>query len=87
LFRFPGGEKMIFFLQRVQTGSGALPAFCLVGTGGTSAGVKRPRLGGDHSLPFSADVKKEGAITPLPPFPLCIPNLNKNNFTFTFNFR
>jgi hypothetical protein len=65
----------------VQTGCGALPAFCLVGAGG----IKRSRLEGDHLQPFVADVQNEGAITPLPP-PLRIPNLLNNNFAFAFNF-
>jgi hypothetical protein len=40
---------------RVQTGSGAHPASCTVGTGGKAG----PGRDADHSPPSSAEVKKE----------------------------
>jgi hypothetical protein len=41
-----------------QTGSGAHPASCTVGTGGPFPGGKaRPGHDADHSLPSSAEVK------------------------------
>jgi hypothetical protein len=44
----------------VQTGSGAHPASCIVGTGGSLPGGKgRPGRVADHSPPSSAEVKKE----------------------------
>jgi hypothetical protein len=44
----------------VQTGSGAQPASCTVGTGGSFPGGKgRPGRDADHSPPSSAQVKKE----------------------------
>jgi hypothetical protein len=44
----------------VQTGSGAHPASCTVGTGGSFPGGKaRPGRDADHSPPSSAEVKKQ----------------------------
>jgi hypothetical protein len=44
----------------VQTGSGAYPASCTVGTGGPFPGGKaRPGRDVDHSPPSSAEVKNE----------------------------
>jgi hypothetical protein len=44
----------------VQTGSGAHPASCTVGTGGSFPGGKaRPGRDAGHSPPSSAEVKKE----------------------------
>jgi hypothetical protein len=43
----------------VQTGSGAHPASCTLGTGGSFPGGKaRPGRDADHSPPSSAEVKK-----------------------------
>jgi hypothetical protein len=44
----------------VQTGSGAHPASCTMGTGGSFPGAKaRPGLDTDHSPPSSAEVENE----------------------------
>jgi hypothetical protein len=44
----------------VQTDSGAHPASCTMGTGGSLSGGKvRPERDADHSPPSSAEVKKE----------------------------
>jgi hypothetical protein len=44
----------------VQTGSGAHPASCTMGTGGPFPGGKaRPRRDADHSPPSSAEVENE----------------------------
>jgi hypothetical protein len=44
----------------VQTGSGAHPASCTMGTGGPFPGTKaRPGRDADHSPPSSAEVKYE----------------------------
>jgi hypothetical protein len=44
----------------VETGSGAHPAFCTVGTGDPFLGAKaRPGRDADHSLPSSAEVENE----------------------------
>jgi hypothetical protein len=51
----------------VQTGSGAHPASCTMGSRVIFPGVKaRPGRDADHSPPSSAEVKKVGAIPPLP---------------------
>jgi hypothetical protein len=56
----PGRGKMIFPLACVQTGSGAHPASCTIGTGGPFPGGKaRPGRDADHSPPSSAEVKYE----------------------------
>jgi hypothetical protein len=46
------------FFAHVQTGPGAHPAYCTMGTG-SSPGVKRPGRGADHPPPPGAEVKKE----------------------------
>jgi hypothetical protein len=59
------GGVYTFFL--VQTGSGAHPASCPMGTGGPFAGGKaRTGREADHSPPSSAEVVNEGTIFPLP---------------------
>jgi hypothetical protein len=51
---------LVILFPCVQTGSGAHPASCLMGTGGPFPGGKA-RLGrdADHSPPSSAEVKYE----------------------------
>jgi len=44
--------------HRVQTGSGAYPASCPMGSGGSFPGCKAVGVAADHSLPSSAEVKK-----------------------------
>jgi hypothetical protein len=58
--RFPAGAKDISSNLCVQSGSGAHPASCTVGTGGPFPGGKA-RLGrdADHSPPSSAEVVNE----------------------------
>jgi hypothetical protein len=52
----------------VQTGSGAHPASCTVGTGGPFPGGKaRPGRDADHSPPSSAEVKYEKELYLLSP--------------------
>jgi hypothetical protein len=46
------------FFAHVQTGPGAHPAFCTIGTG-SIPGVKRPGRGADHPPPSSAEVENE----------------------------
>jgi hypothetical protein len=46
------------FFAHVQTGSGAHPASCTMGTGSFPE-VKRPGLPADHPPPSSAEVEKE----------------------------
>jgi hypothetical protein len=46
------------FFAHVQTGPGAHPASCTMGTGSFS-GVKRPGRGADHPPPPSAEVEIE----------------------------
>jgi len=45
------------FSAKVQTGPGAHPAFCTMGTGSFPE-VKRPGRGVEHPSPFSAEVKE-----------------------------
>jgi hypothetical protein len=61
----PGSGKN--FLH-VQTGSGAHPASCLVGTGSSSPGLKRPGREANCSPPTSAEVKKLWIYTSDPPY-------------------
>jgi len=58
----------IFFLHRVQTGSGAHAASYPRGTVGSFPGVKRPGLETDHSPPFSAVVKNAWRYTSTPQY-------------------
>jgi hypothetical protein len=53
--RSPTEEEHFSSSPFVQTGSGAHPASCTVGTGGKA----RPESDADHSPPSSAEVKKE----------------------------
>jgi hypothetical protein len=63
--RSPAGAKDFLSSLCVQTGSGAHPASCTMGTGGPfSVGKARPGRDADHSHPSSV-----GAIPPLPQAP------------------
>jgi hypothetical protein len=56
----PGGAKDFSSSLFVQTGSGAHPASCPMGTGGPFPGAKaRPGRDADHSPPSSAEVEYE----------------------------
>jgi len=55
LKKIAGGRKSFF--APVQSGPGAHPAFCTVGTG-SFPGVKRLGRGVDHPPPSSAEVKE-----------------------------
>jgi hypothetical protein len=58
--RSPAGAKDFLSILCVQTGSGAHPASCTMGTGGPLTGAKaRPRRDADHSPLSSAEVKYE----------------------------
>jgi hypothetical protein len=46
------------FFARVQTGPGALPASCTMGTG-SFLGMKRPGRGADRPPPSSAEVENK----------------------------
>jgi hypothetical protein len=61
--RSPAGAKDFSCSLYVQTGSGAHPASCPVGTGGKA----RPRRDADHSPPSSAEVKNEQELYLLSP--------------------
>jgi hypothetical protein len=56
----PGIESRwgVRFFAQVQTGPGAHPASCTMGTG-SFLGVKRPGRGADHPSPSSAEVTNE----------------------------
>jgi hypothetical protein len=54
------------FFAHVQTGLGAHPASCTMGTGSFS-GVKRPVRGADHPTPPSVEVENEKSYTSTPP--------------------
>ena len=53
--RIPVGAR---FSAPIQTGPGAYPASCTMGTE-SFPGVKRPGRGVEHPPPYSAEVKKE----------------------------
>jgi hypothetical protein len=58
--RSPAEAKDFSYSLFVQTGSGAHPAFCTIGTGGPFPGGKaRPGRDADHSPPSSAEVEYE----------------------------
>jgi hypothetical protein len=58
--RSPVGSKDFSSSLCVQTGSGAHPASCTMGTGGPFSGGKaRPGRDADHSPPSSAEVVNE----------------------------
>jgi hypothetical protein len=58
--RSPAGANDFSSILCVQTGSGAHPASCTMGTGGPFPGAKaRPGRDADHSLPSSAEVENE----------------------------
>jgi hypothetical protein len=58
--RSPAGSKDFSPILCVQTGSGALPASCTMGTGSPFPGGKaRPGLNADHSPSSSAEVVNE----------------------------
>jgi hypothetical protein len=59
--RFPAGTKDFFFSSLcVQTGSEVHPAFCTMGTGVLSQGIKcGPGRDADHLPPSSAQVENE----------------------------
>jgi len=55
--RFPAGAGIFFPRHRVQTSFGTHSAYCLMGTGGSLPGIKRPGREADHSPPSSSEVK------------------------------
>jgi hypothetical protein len=58
--RSPAGAKDFSSNLCVQTGSGAQPASCTMGTGGPFPGGKaRPGRDADHAPPSSAEVESE----------------------------
>jgi hypothetical protein len=58
--RSPAGKKDFSLSSCVQTGSGAHPGSCTMGTGGPFPGGKaRPGRDADHSPPSSAEVVNE----------------------------
>jgi hypothetical protein len=58
--RSPAGAKHFSSSLCVQTGSGAHPASCTMGTGGPFHGAKAwPGRAADHSPPSSAEVENE----------------------------
>jgi hypothetical protein len=80
----PGIEKKIpvgtRFFTHVQTGSGAYPASCTMGTG-SFPGVKRPGRGADHPPLL---VPRSGRSRAIPLFPSGPSGLLRGTFTFTF---
>jgi hypothetical protein len=66
--RSPAEAKDFSSILCVQTGSGAHPASCTVGTGGRFPGVKaRPGCDADHSPPSSAETESEQGLYFLSP--------------------
>jgi hypothetical protein len=66
--RFPTGAGNFSVHHRVQTGSGAHTAYCPMGTGVLSPGVKRPGCETGHSPPSSAEVKNTWSYTSTPQY-------------------
>jgi hypothetical protein len=67
-----------------QTGSGAHPASCTMGTGGSFPGGEvRPGRDADHSPRSSAEVKKESGCTSYPSKRLLWRVEDQFHFTFT----
>jgi hypothetical protein len=84
--RSPAGAKDFSCSLFVQTGSGAHPASCTMGTGGPFSGGKaRPGRDADHSPPSSAEVVNEQELYLLSPQapPWRVTRL----LYFTFTFR
>jgi hypothetical protein len=82
--QFPAVQYFSFH-RSVQTGSGADPASCPMGTVGSFPGVKRQGREAVHSPPSSAEVKNGGAVPPLPRMPSWYSaKLNKHGDNFTF---
>jgi hypothetical protein len=52
----PSRDREFCVRHCIQSGSGAHPASCLVGTGGFFPGLKRPGREDDHSPPSSVEV-------------------------------
>jgi hypothetical protein len=61
--RIPVGAR---FFAHVQTGPGAHPPSCTMGTG-SFPGIKRPGRGADHPPPSSVEVENEWSYTSKPP--------------------
>jgi hypothetical protein len=58
--RSPAGANDFSSILCIQTGSGAHPASCTMGTGSPFPGAKtRPGRDADHSPPSSTEVKNE----------------------------
>jgi hypothetical protein len=68
--RSPAGAKDFSFVLCVQTGSGAHPASCTMGTGGSFPGAKaRSGCEANHSPPSGAEVENEQELYLLSPPP------------------
>jgi hypothetical protein len=67
--RFPAGVRDIYLFHNFQSRSVAHKPSYTMSTGGCLPGVKRPRHGADNSPQSSAEVKKIGAVAPLPRTP------------------
>jgi hypothetical protein len=66
--RSSAGAKDFSFIPFVQTGSGAHPASCTMGTGGPFPGAKaQPGRDADHSLPSRSEVKNKYELYLLSP--------------------
>jgi hypothetical protein len=66
--RSPAWAKDFSYSLLAQTGYGAHPAFCTMGTGGPFPGAKaRPGRDADRSPPSSAEVEYEYELYLLPP--------------------
>jgi hypothetical protein len=63
---FPSRARDVSLLHSIQTGSRSnqLPIKLILGA--LSTGTKQPRGEANHSLLFTAQVKNDGAIPPLP---------------------
>jgi hypothetical protein len=81
--RVEAGAGNFSLHYRVQTGSGAHPAYQM-GTRGSFSGVRRSGREADHSAPSSADVKNACSYPPLPNTPSWHGTQLKNTGTILF---
>jgi hypothetical protein len=65
MFSSPGRGKRFYFLNSVQTGSGAHPPSDPMDTRCSFARIKPVRREADHSFPSGAEMNNDRAIPPL----------------------
>jgi hypothetical protein len=64
--RFPAWKRDSSFYHSIQTVSGVHTASCIMVTVARSKRVKRPERESDHTPRSGAQLKNDGAVSPLP---------------------